>query len=73
MSPKSSTDGSIGGIPQLERTVSPTDTISTAVSDSKQEDEYVLIGECFVYGMMEGEGFKYADDAGHKEKEFALV
>ena len=50
-----------------------TDTMSTTTSNEKQEDEYILIGECFVYGMMEGEGFKYADDAGHKEREFALV
>jgi hypothetical protein len=40
---------------------------------TQRKDMYVLVGECYVDGMMEGEGFKYADDAGNLEEEFLLV
>ncbi len=39
----------------------------------KEEECYVLIGECYVHGMMDGEGFARADAAGNPGQLFSLV
>jgi hypothetical protein len=35
--------------------------------------EYMLIGECYVHGMMDGDGFRHQIETGHKLQEFWLV
>ena len=36
-------------------------------------EQYELIGECYVHGMMKGECFRHREDSGNPVKEFVLV
>lgn len=51
-------------------TVAATATASILSSEDK---EYVLIGACYVHGMMDGDGFRRKIETGSKSQEFWLV
>lgn len=54
-----------------EQTAHPTFSTLPVTLDSQHQ--YYVIGECYVHGMMAGEGFKHQKDHGNKLRAFHLV
>jgi len=48
-------------------------TLSTLPVTLDSQHQYYVIGECYVHGMMAGEGFKHQKDHGNKLRAFHLV
>ena len=48
-------------------------SVPVVLRQSPDKDHYMLVGECFVYGMMDGEALKYCADNGIEAQEFLLV
>jgi Heterokaryon incompatibility protein (HET) len=46
---------------------------ATPTSLKRSHREYILIGPCYVHGMMDGDGFRHQIETGNKLQEFRLV
>jgi Heterokaryon incompatibility protein (HET) len=70
--PSQSTTGA-SGIGLRVETSSPTPESSSVPLQKVPDDQYIFLGECYVHGMMTGEGYKQREDTKTQYREFWLV
>ena len=69
--PPLQTSSPVPGTSSKEGEKVPRETLAGV--DIPLDDQYEFIGECYVHGMMMGEGFKRREDTGNPVKSFYLV
>lgn len=60
-------------IPEDREQHNPDDFETALPVPWESEEQYTFIGECYVHGMMYGEGFKHRKDHGNRLRAFHLV